>query len=125
MTDQSRTDRTDLRLSDVCIAPSRAQANGTLGEIRPICLARLSHAARRLFALRRDACCWPSNHDLEDARFSWCGEAACSGRSYCAAHDVAAHDVTSCIDLPQPANRRAGTARGITQPPAMKGTDPR
>src|ERR1041385_4080614 len=92
MTDQSRTDRTDLRLSDVCIAPSRAQANGTLGEIRPICLARLSPAAVRLFSLPPGSCRWPSDHDLLDELFRWCGAPACAGRSYCSAHDAAAHN---------------------------------
>jgi hypothetical protein len=39
-----------------------------------------------LFELAAGACRWPSRHDLDDPRFSWCAEPTLPGGPYCAVH---------------------------------------
>jgi hypothetical protein len=56
-------------------------------------MRRMSPAARRLFLLLPGCCRWPSEHDLEDLRFRWCGAPACNGRPYCADHTARARCV--------------------------------
>jgi hypothetical protein len=52
----------------------------------------LSRAARLLLDLPRGYCRWFSRHDLNDERFTWCGEPAQPGKPYCARHQRRAYD---------------------------------
>jgi hypothetical protein len=45
-----------------------------------------------LFELAAGACRWPSRHDLDDPRFSWCAEPTLPGGPYCAVHTDASRN---------------------------------
>ena len=74
----------------------------------------VSPAARRLAELPADACRWPSDHDLVDDRFTWCGRPAERGDAYCLEHHQASLLIFAHLGeverLHQAGDHRAGVA---------------
>jgi hypothetical protein len=65
-------------------------------------------ALAALFNLRADQCHWPSRHDLDDPRMTWCSQPALPGKSYCPKHQrlaYGAEDTAALDDVVDDGNR--------------------